>query len=65
MAEAHDMWQCQMANCGYIYNPDRGDRRGKFPAGTRFEDLPEDWRCPVCKASPKAFKPLGGPGSAK
>ena len=59
MADPKDMWQCQMTNCGYIYNPDKGDRKGKIPAGTRFEDLPDDWRCPVCGASKKAFKPLG------
>lgn len=62
MAEARDMWQCQMASCGYIYNPDKGDRKGKIPAGVRFEDLPEDWKCPVCRASRKAFKSLGGQG---
>ena len=59
MDDPKDMWQCQMTNCGYIYNPDKGDRKGKIPAGTRFEDLPDDWRCPVCGASKKAFKPLG------
>ncbi len=35
---AAEMWQCQMANCGYIYNPDKGDRKGKIPPGTSFED---------------------------
>ena len=50
---------------GYIYDPDRGDRRGKIPKGTRFEDLPENWRCPACGAGKKMFKPLGGPGSVK
>lgn len=53
MAEPEEMYQCQSANCGYIYDPDRGDRRGKIPKGTRFEDLPEDWKCPVCGASKK------------
>ena len=47
MAEAQDMWRCQMVNCGYVYDPDRGDKRHKIPAGTKFEDLPDDWRCPV------------------
>lgn len=49
---------CSTTNCGYIYNPAKGDRKGKIPAGTRFEDLPEEWRCPVCGASKKAFKPM-------
>jgi rubredoxin len=63
MAKPEDMWQCQTTNCGYIYDPDRGDRKGKIPKGTKFEDLPEDWKCPVCGASKKMFRPLAGPGS--
>ena len=59
MAEPKDMWQCQTVNCGYIYNPDKGDRKGKIPPGTRFEDLPEDWKCPVCGAGKPHFKCLG------
>ncbi len=48
MAQPEEMYQCQTTNCGYIYNPDKGDRKGKIPAGTKFEDLPDEWRCPVC-----------------
>lgn len=51
-----EMWQCQTANCGYIYNPAKGDRKGKIPAGTPFEELPEDWKCPVCGAGKHLFK---------
>ena len=47
------------------YARDRRARRGKIPKGTRFEDLPEDWKCPVCGAGKKMFRPLRGPGSAK
>jgi len=63
MANPEEMYQCQTVNCGYVYDPDRGDRRGKIKKGTRFEDLPDDWRCPVCGAGKKMFKPLAGPGS--
>ena len=63
MAKPEEMWQCQTINCGYIYNPDKGDRKGKIPKGTKFEDLPDDWKCPICGASKKAFRPLAGPGS--
>jgi rubredoxin len=62
-ASPEEMYQCQTVNCGYIYNPDKGDRKGKIEKGTQFKDIPEDWRCPVCGASKKAFKPLAGPGS--
>ena len=53
------MNRCQGNNCGYVYNPEKGDRKGKIPAGTKFEDLPEDWKCPVCGAGKKFFEPCG------
>ena len=53
------MWQCQVSNCGYIYRPEKGDRKGKVPAGTPFSALPDDWHCPVCGAGRKMFKKLG------
>ena len=54
--EEEIMYQCQGTNCGYIYNQEKGDRKGKIPPGVKFEDLPEDWKCPVCGASKKFFK---------
>ncbi|MBU0663995.1 MAG: rubredoxin [Proteobacteria bacterium] len=63
MASPEEMYQCQTVNCGYVYDPDRGDRKGKIAKGTQFKDLPDDWRCPVCGATKKAFRPLAGPGS--
>lgn len=50
------MWQCQQSNCGYIYNPAKGDKKRKIPAGTQFEDLPEDWKCPLCGVGKHLFK---------
>jgi hypothetical protein len=29
----NEMYQCQTANCGYIYNLDKGDRKGKIQKG--------------------------------
>ncbi len=63
MSSPEEMYQCQSLNCGYIYDPDKGDRKGKVKKGTQFKDLPEGWKCPVCGASVKAFRPLAGPGS--
>lgn len=41
--------------CGYVYDPEQGDpERGVLP-GTAFEDLPEDWVCPICGASKDKF----------
>lgn len=63
MAEPEEMCQCQTINCGCIYNPDKGDRKGKIPKGTQFKNLPDKWKCPICGAGKKMFKPLAGPGS--
>jgi len=59
MTQPEEICQCQTTNCGYLFNPEKGDRKGKIPKGVKFEELPEKWKCPVCGASPKAFKPLG------
>jgi rubredoxin len=53
---AGNMMQCQGNNCGYIYNEKKGDRKGGISPGTKFEDLPDDWKCPVCGAGKKFFK---------
>ena len=34
--------------CGHVYDPAEGDPFRNIPPGTSFEDLPEDWTCPVC-----------------
>jgi rubredoxin len=65
MASPEEIYQCQTVNCGYIYNPDKGDRKGKIPAGVKFEDLPEGWRCPICGGTKRCFRPLAGPGSTR
>lgn len=59
MTEPKDMYQCQMANCGYIYNPDKGDRKGKVIKETKWTELPKDWKCPICGTRRKGFKSLG------
>ena len=43
--------------CGYLYDPDNGDPAGGIASGTAFEDLPDNWSCPVCGAEPAEFKP--------
>lgn len=42
--------------CGYIYNPEEGDPDGGIKPGTPFEDLPDDWVCPVCGAAKGEFQ---------
>lgn len=53
-AEPAGRWQCEV--CDYIYDPAMGDPEHGVAAGTAFEDLPEDWVCPVCGAAKSAFK---------
>lgn len=43
--------------CGYIYDPEVGDPDNGVAPGTAFEDLPEDWTCPVCFAEKEEFAP--------
>jgi len=63
MSKPEEMWQCQRSNCGYICDPARGEKKGKIPPGTRFEELSADWNGPCCGASKEMFKPLAGPGA--
>ncbi len=42
--------------CGYIYDPAEGDDTQGIKKGTPFEDLPEDWTCPVCGATKDQFE---------
>jgi len=41
--------------CGYEYDPALGDPDGEIPAGVAFENLPDDWCCPVCGALKAEF----------
>ena len=42
--------------CGYVYDPEAGDRDNGIAPGTAFEDLPEDWECPECGAEKDVFE---------
>ncbi|MGD9824272.1 rubredoxin [Desulfobacter sp.] len=42
--------------CGYVYDPEKGDPENGIDPGTAFEDLPEDWTCPVCGAEKDEFE---------
>jgi len=43
-----DMTRYRCKLCGYIYSPLRGEPHNGIPAGTPFDDLPDDYVCPVC-----------------
>jgi rubredoxin len=46
---------CQV--CGYIYDPEEGDPDNDVDPGTPFEEIPEDWVCPMCGAPKEDFEP--------
>ncbi len=58
MASPEKTYQCQMSNCGYIYDPSEGDPDGGIAPGTAFDDLPDEWVCPVCGVSKSEFSPV-------
>lgn len=42
--------------CNYVYDPEAGDPENGILPGTAFEDLPDDWVCPVCGVSKDEFE---------
>lgn len=55
--EEMDCYECRA--CGYSYEPTKGDSRAKIAMGTSFDELPLNWRCPVCSAPKKQFNNIG------
>ncbi len=49
-------YECEV--CGYVYDPAKGDPDNGIAPGTAFEDLPDDWVCPLCGVGKDQFKPL-------
>lgn len=46
--------------CGYIYDEADGNPREGFPAGTKWDDVPDDWNCPDCGVRDKIdFEQVG------
>lgn len=44
--------------CGYEYDPEVGDVDGGIEPGTAFEDIPDDWTCPICGVGKDDFEPV-------
>lgn len=51
-----DKWKCTI--CNYIYDPAVGDPDGGIAPGTPFEQIPDDWVCPICSASKDVFEKM-------
>lgn len=52
------MIQYRCIPCGYIYDPKVGDPDGGIEPGTAFEEIPDDWVCPVCGVGKDQFEPI-------
>jgi flavin reductase (DIM6/NTAB) family NADH-FMN oxidoreductase RutF/rubredoxin len=48
-----DRYVCDV--CGYVYDPEKGDPDNGVQPGTKFEDIPDEWVCPVCGAPKTSF----------
>lgn len=53
MSDEPSEYRCTV--CGYIYDPEEGDPENDIPPGTPFEELPDDWNCPVCGVPQEDF----------
>ena len=49
-----EKWKCTI--CGYVYDPAAGDPDNGVAPGTAFENIPEEWTCPICGASKDQFE---------
>lgn len=47
--------------CGWIYDEAEGDADSGLAPGTRFEDIPDDWACPLCGVTKADFSPYEAP----
>jgi rubredoxin len=45
-------------NCGYVYDPKKGDPELGLEPGVPFEKLPADWVCPICYMPKDQFDPI-------
>ncbi|WP_327198102.1 rubredoxin [Pandoraea sp. XJJ-1] len=52
-APAYRQWVCVI--CGWIYDEALGCPDDGIALGTRWEDVPEDWRCPLCDVGKEDF----------
>ena len=52
--EKMDKYVCKV--CGYVYDPEKGDPDNGVEPGTKFEDIPDDWVCPICGVGKEEFE---------
>lgn len=52
-----DSYKCDV--CEWVYNPEEGYPEGGIAPGTPFEELPEDFECPICGVGKDMFSKVG------
>ena len=51
-----EKWECQV--CGYVYDEEKVDPDSGVAPKSKFNDLPDDWVCPVCGADKSQFNKI-------
>jgi rubredoxin len=51
-----DKYKCSV--CGWEYDPEIGDPDNGVAPGTPFENIPDDWECPICGVLKSEFEKL-------
>lgn len=51
-----DKYKCDV--CNWVYDPAVGDPDSGIAPGTPFEDIPEDWECPLCGVGKDDFSKI-------
>lgn len=49
-----DKYECSV--CGYVYDPEEGDPDNGIEVGTSFDELPDNWTCPICGEAKDVFE---------
>jgi rubredoxin len=53
-----EKWICIV--CEYVYDPEIGDPDSSIEPGTPFENIPDDWYCPICGVDKQQFRKVEG-----
>ena len=61
MADTGNSYICNA--CGWEYDSEQGDPDGGIAPGTPWEEIPDDWICPVCGAGKEDFEPVEAPAT--
>ncbi|MCM1159622.1 MAG: rubredoxin [Roseburia sp.] len=55
MSDGNKKYVCP---CQYVYDEKKGDPENGIAPGTKWEEISDDWLCPVCGLPKSAFERL-------